>query len=207
MPWARRSATNSESSLAIVPEELWNPAPVGIPATSIMSLTPTGIPCKGPSHIPRLASVSNFPAAKMDASRSRWVHAFSFVFCKSIWAIESIIKSVQEIRLNLSDFAKATIPKVIIIKPLDQDLADSFKGACMLIFMQKSIFARPDTMKWVCLSFCLFTIRKHSIGKSRADIESQSGDSGSYWLHGFRSNRNFAPPSASRNCCSNKPER
>ncbi len=74
-PAARSRATAPQSRVGRVWANSRAPAVVGIPATSKMSLMPTGTPCSGPRERPAVVSASRSRAAARAPSASRWAHA------------------------------------------------------------------------------------------------------------------------------------
>ena len=74
-PAARSRATSVASLDGNVCAKAAAPARVGMPATSMMSLTPTGTPWSGPGACPAARAASRSRASARAARASRWTHA------------------------------------------------------------------------------------------------------------------------------------
>ena len=79
-PAAAASGTTTASALAMLSSRIFEWHVVGRPATSMMSLMPTGTPCSGPRTRPAAISASAARAASIAASASSRMKACSFGF-------------------------------------------------------------------------------------------------------------------------------
>jgi hypothetical protein len=95
-PAPRSRATHTASAVAILSIKILEWHVVGRPATSMMSLMPTGTPCSGPRRQPAAISASAALAASIAASPSRRMNTCSFGSRRSIRSSSAVINSTGE---------------------------------------------------------------------------------------------------------------
>ncbi len=97
-PAWRSLAITAASALATLSTRIFEWQVVGRPATSMMSLMPTGTPCSGPRTRPAAISVSAARAASIAASASSRMKACSFGSSRSMRASSAVSSSTGERR-------------------------------------------------------------------------------------------------------------
>ena len=95
-PAWRSLPTTTASAAAILSTRIFEWLVVGRPATSMMSLIPTGTPCSGPRMRPAAISASALRAMVMAASASRRMKAFTRLSSLPIRSSSAVISSTGD---------------------------------------------------------------------------------------------------------------
>ncbi len=112
-PASRSRATRAASRTGKVCANAGAPERVGSPATSMMSLTPIGTPCRSPIGRPAAMSASRAAAAASAPSRSTVTHASSAASVASMRSIDAATSSTEETAPVRTATAAASTPRSV----------------------------------------------------------------------------------------------